>query len=152
MDIEYQEIDRSTVNLQNKVGDLENWLGSTGFIKGNQPQADWWRTYNDWAQEVRNDRFGASLTATEKADFNKIKLNPSSSAATIKNELKRQTNDKMSWKKRQKTTNEPKTDKQKRTNENQQKKKKQEKSPKDDQHDLKRTNNKRLLKNYKNMQ
>jgi len=73
-----------------KVGDLENWLGSTGFIKGNQPQADWWRTYNDWAQEVRNDRFGASLTATEKADFNKVKLNPSSSAATIKNELKRQ--------------------------------------------------------------
>ena len=73
-----------------KVGDLENWLGSTGFIKGNQPQADWWRIYNDWAQEVRNGRFGASLTATEKADFNKIKLNPSSSASTVKNELKRQ--------------------------------------------------------------
>ena len=73
-----------------KVGNLENWLGSTGFIKENQPQADWWRIYDKWAQEVRNNLFGASLTSTEKADFNKVKLNPSSSASTIRNELQRQ--------------------------------------------------------------
>jgi hypothetical protein len=73
-----------------KVGNLENWLGSTGVIKGNQPQADWWRIYDKWAQEVRNDLFGASLTKTEKADFDKVKLNPSSSASTIRKELQRQ--------------------------------------------------------------
>lgn len=45
-------------------------------ISGDTSGADWWRVYQAQKNIIRNDLFGAALTATEKAEFEKADIDP----------------------------------------------------------------------------
>lgn len=52
------------------VGGIENTIGSK-LGMGLADQADWWRRYQEFVNEVRHGSFGAALTPQEKAQFDK---------------------------------------------------------------------------------
>tara|TARA_R110000822_G_scaffold132056_6_gene269219 strand:- start:3469 stop:4962 length:1494 start_codon:yes stop_codon:yes gene_type:complete len=91
------ELDRLGTTFEDKfggfgasfVGDIANTIGRNTF--GESPRADWWQGYQSLKNVVRNDQFGAALTKTEKAEFEKADINPGMSADTIRNNLARQT-------------------------------------------------------------
>lgn len=53
-----------------KVG---NFIGNYSPVstEGQQDQAQWWKTYQGFVNEVRHGQFGAALTPVEKAEFEK---------------------------------------------------------------------------------
>ncbi|RZZ85690.1 hypothetical protein [Pseudoxanthomonas winnipegensis] len=76
-------------------GQMENLLGRMGWeggITGATPgQADWWQQYDRQKNVIRNKLFGAALTPSEQAEFDKADINPNMSAQTIRNNLANQT-------------------------------------------------------------
>ena len=70
------------------IGDIDNWVKRN--IGGDQKGAEWWSTYQALKNVVRNDQFGAALTATEKAEFEKAAVNPGMRPDVIRNYLARQ--------------------------------------------------------------
>lgn len=71
------------------VGDLQNLVGrTTGKIWGEQAQ--WWQDYNSYANEIRNQLFGAALTKTEQAAFDRANITPGMAPDQIKANLARQ--------------------------------------------------------------
>jgi len=68
------------------IADAANALASKTGI-GNAERADWWRDYQNQKNIIRNKLFGAALTATEAAEFNKASIDPSLSDRTIKTNL-----------------------------------------------------------------
>ena len=70
------------------VGDAVNTIGRN--TPGESPRGDWWQGYQALKNVVRNDQFGAALTKTEKAEFEKSDINPGMSPATIRSNLARQ--------------------------------------------------------------
>jgi hypothetical protein len=61
------------------TGALENFAGRLGGenIGLTDPgQTQWWQDYQGYVNQVRNDLFGAALTATEKAEFEKAIVMP----------------------------------------------------------------------------
>jgi len=91
------ELDRLGTTFEDKfggfrasfVGDIANTIGRN--TPGESPRADWWQGYQSIKNVVRNDQFGAALTKTEKAEFEKADINPGMSADTIRNNMARQT-------------------------------------------------------------
>lgn len=69
-------------------GDVRNHVARN--TPGESPRADWWQGYQSLKNAVRNELFGAALTATEKAEFEKADINTGMSAEAIRLNLKRQ--------------------------------------------------------------
>lgn len=70
------------------IGDLNNFLGRTfGDDSGG---AQWWQDYQGIKNITRNELFGAALTATEKAEFDKAQVNPGMAPKEIRKNLSRQ--------------------------------------------------------------
>jgi hypothetical protein len=77
------------------AGTVRNELGRRGITLGGNlpdygPQAAWWADYQRFKNIDRNALFGAALTATEKAEFEKATINPGMSAEQVRINLKRQ--------------------------------------------------------------
>ena len=63
-------------------------LGWTGGMTGATPgQAEWWQQYDRNKNVIRNELFGAALTPSEQAEFDKADINPNMSPAIIKKNL-----------------------------------------------------------------
>lgn len=77
----------------NLVGGIENAIGKLGgenvgiTTKG---QTDFWQNYQDFVNRVRKELFGSALTATEKGEFEKAMVAPSSAPSVIKTNIGRQ--------------------------------------------------------------
>ena len=56
-------------------------------VKGDTSGVDWWRVYQAQKNIIRNDLFGAALTATEKGEFEKADINPGLRADVIRKNL-----------------------------------------------------------------
>jgi hypothetical protein len=61
-----------------------------GIFGVDQDEVQFWKDYQSYVNDVRNDRFGAALTATEKAEFEKEIVNPNMHPDTISKTLERQ--------------------------------------------------------------
>jgi hypothetical protein len=62
-------------------------LGAPGVTKG---QPEWWQQYDRYKNEVRNELFGASLTAGEQAAFEAADITPNMSPAVVRKNLAKQ--------------------------------------------------------------
>lgn len=62
-------------------------LGFKARFAGDTSGADWWRVYQAQKNIIRNDLFGAALTATEKAEFEKADIDPGLRADVIRKNL-----------------------------------------------------------------
>lgn len=72
----------------NKVGgQAENFAGRLGLPGATPGQSDWWQQYDRMKNKVRNELFGAALTPSEQAEFDKADINPNMSPATIAKNL-----------------------------------------------------------------
>lgn len=69
-------------------GDARNAIARN--TPGESPRADWWQGYQALKNVVRNELFGAALTATEKAEFEKADITTAMSPETIRTNLARQ--------------------------------------------------------------
>lgn len=70
------------------MGDAEN---TARRISGDSTgQAQWWQDYQSYVNQVRNDLFGASLTPTEKSEFEKAIVTPRMAPSEIKKNIERQ--------------------------------------------------------------
>ena len=69
------------------AGDIANTIGST-FGGDKQSQAEWWASHEANDNVARNALFGASLTAGEKAAWDKTSINPSMNPSMIENRMK----------------------------------------------------------------
>lgn len=68
--------------------DVENtYLKLTGDPSG---QAQWWQDYQMYLNDVRHDKFGSALTATEKGEFLKAAVTPKMDPEEIRKNLLRQ--------------------------------------------------------------
>lgn len=56
----------------------------------NKDEADWWQTYQQWQTDLRHSKFGAALTPTEKALFEKYNIQPSTNKETARRNLAKQ--------------------------------------------------------------
>ena len=70
------------------LGDMANAIARN--TPGESPRADWWSGYQSLKNQVRNQLFGAALTATEAAEFEKADINPGMSPEAIRKNLQRQ--------------------------------------------------------------
>jgi len=74
------------------LGDATNWIRRTapdGIITQEARQAGtYWQDYDKYKNVVRNDLFGAALTATEQAAFEKADINNTMAPAAIRANLK----------------------------------------------------------------
>jgi hypothetical protein len=75
------------------TGGLENLVGrlggeSVGLTDPGQTQ--WWQDYQGYVNQVRNDLFGAALTATEKAEFETAIVTPGMDPKQATKNLSRQ--------------------------------------------------------------
>jgi hypothetical protein len=71
------------------VGDLANWTARQ-FNVGNTDAADWWQQYQAYRNKVRHEMFGAALTGTETAQWEKQDINPGMQPDRIKANIQRQ--------------------------------------------------------------
>lgn len=69
------------------LGEWENRLGRAGLPLGDKDQAAWWQQYDRHKNVVRNELFGAALTAAEQEAFDKADITPGMSANTITTNL-----------------------------------------------------------------
>jgi hypothetical protein len=76
--------------VTNSAGDIDVWAAG----KSNEPNRialfQWWQSYQDHVNKVRNDLFGAALTAPEKAEFDKAMVTKGMNPAQAKANLDRQ--------------------------------------------------------------
>ena len=75
------------------TGAIENVAGRLGgedFGLATPGQAEWWQQYDRLKNEVRNELFGASLTAGEKAAFEAADVNPRMDPKVIRKNLSTQ--------------------------------------------------------------
>lgn len=73
------------------AGDLANAYGrNIGGGKELESQAQWWQDYQSFANIERNALFGAALTATEKAEWEKAMINPGMKPEQVRENLRRQ--------------------------------------------------------------
>lgn len=74
------------------LGDAKNWIGRTApdavLDPSARESATYWQDYDRYKNVVRNDLFGAALTATEQAAFEKADINNTMAPAAIKANLK----------------------------------------------------------------
>lgn len=73
------------------IGNAATWLGRNVPELASRDTAEaarWWQGYDRYKNVIRNDLFGAALTATEKAAFERADINAGMDPATIKNNLK----------------------------------------------------------------
>ncbi|MBW8366800.1 MAG: hypothetical protein K0M70_02950 [Arenimonas sp.] len=74
-------------------GTLENMAGRLGGERlglATQGQADWWQQYDRLKNVVRNELFGAALTATEQAAFEAADITPNMDPTIVANNLGKQ--------------------------------------------------------------
>jgi hypothetical protein len=71
----------------NVLGLADSW--GYGGPKGTE-RANWWQDYQTFVNEVRHSQFGAALTATEKAEFEKAMVTRSTDPKLAKRNLERQ--------------------------------------------------------------
>jgi len=74
-------------------GNVENFIGrnAPGFLDVSTPgQAAWWQQYDRLKNEVRNELFGASLTAGEQAAFEAADITPNMDPSVLKQNLAKQ--------------------------------------------------------------
>ncbi|MCX5517784.1 hypothetical protein OSH10_05000 [Kaistia defluvii] len=71
------------------AGDITNTLGRN-VGAGFGDQANWWQDYQTRKNLIRNQLFGAALTAQEKGEFDKADINPGMTPAAIRKNLTRQ--------------------------------------------------------------
>lgn len=70
------------------IFDIENRWGRT--FGDSDGQAQWWQDYQVYLNDVRHDKFGSALTATEKGEFLKAAITPRMDSEQIRANLKRQ--------------------------------------------------------------
>lgn len=70
------------------LGDAANFVARN--TPGDSPRATWWQDYQRLKNIVRNELFGAALTATEAREFEKADVNPGQSAETVRTNIARQ--------------------------------------------------------------
>lgn len=74
-------------------GDWANWEArnfGTGIGGQSDEGSQWWQQYQSRKNLVRNELFGAALTATEAAEFNKADISPDMRPSQIRENLTRQ--------------------------------------------------------------
>ena len=74
------------------AGDIENWVGrNIGLAPESlKKQANWWQRYQEQANAIRNELFGAALTKPELAAFEKANITPGMSPDMIRLRLQQQ--------------------------------------------------------------
>lgn len=70
-------------------GDVANFL-RRNITSDDSGQAQFWQDYQNIKNVIRNKLFGAALTATEKAEFDKAQINPGMKPEEIRANLDRQ--------------------------------------------------------------
>lgn len=70
------------------IGEFDNAFKRT--FGDDTGQAQWWQDYQSFKNNVRHELFGASLTSTEKAEFEKAIVSPGMAPSEVKKNLKRQ--------------------------------------------------------------
>jgi hypothetical protein len=55
-----------------------------------QQMAQFWETYEQWITDMRKEKFGATLTGNELAQFDRLRAKPSQTPTQIRNNLNRQ--------------------------------------------------------------
>lgn len=76
-----------------KGGSIENTLGRLGGESlglATPGQADWWQQYDRYKNEVRNELFGASLTAGEQAAFEAADVTPNMDPKKVRSNIAKQ--------------------------------------------------------------
>lgn len=74
----------------NPIGGLENWAQQYVDV-GTEGQRDWWANFKGLDNQIRNDLFGAALTATEKKAYEQTTVEPSMRPEIIRENLQRRT-------------------------------------------------------------
>lgn len=75
----------------NRVGgSVENMMGRLGVPGATPGQADWWQSYDRQRNIVRNELFGAALSASEQAAFEAADINPNMDPKRIRANLQMQ--------------------------------------------------------------
>jgi len=69
------------------AGDIANTIGST-FGGDKQSQAEWWAAHEANDNVARNALFGASLTAGEKAAWDKTSISPAMNPSMVENRMR----------------------------------------------------------------
>jgi len=69
------------------AGDIANTIGST-FGGDKQSQAEWWAAHEANDNVARNALFGASLTAGEKAAWEKTSISPGMNPSMVENRMR----------------------------------------------------------------
>jgi len=69
------------------AGDIANTIGST-FGGDKQSQAEWWAAHEANDNVARNALFGASLTAGEKAAWDKTSISPGMNPSMVENRMR----------------------------------------------------------------
>lgn len=74
------------------VGSAVNEFGRRFGADGEKTQqmAQFWETYEQWITDMRKEKFGATLTGNELAQFDRLRAKPSQTPTQIQNNLTRQ--------------------------------------------------------------
>lgn len=73
------------------LGEISNWVGSRGLGgEDNIDKSEWWKNYDGYANQVRNQLFGSALTKTEEVAWKKANITPGMDDDQIKKNLARQ--------------------------------------------------------------
>lgn len=70
------------------TGELENWA-QAAIGTGTPGQRDWWSNFRTADNLIRNQLFGASLTANEKAAYDRTSITPAMTPAEVRRNLER---------------------------------------------------------------
>lgn len=74
------------------IGSAVTEFGRRFGAEGGDPQqmAQFWETYEQWITDMRKEKFGATLTGNELAQFARLRATPSQTPSQIRNNLQRQ--------------------------------------------------------------
>jgi hypothetical protein len=76
--------------ITNSAGDIDVWAAGKSSDPRKVELFQWWQSYQDHVNKVRNDLFGAALTAPEKAEFDKAMVTKGMNPQQAKANLDRQ--------------------------------------------------------------
>ena len=76
--------------VTNSAGDIDVWAAGKSSDPRKVELFQWWQSYQDHVNKVRNDLFGAALTAPEKAEFDKAMVTKGMNPQQAKANLDRQ--------------------------------------------------------------
>ena len=74
----------------NAAGDIAVWAASKSSDPNDVALVQWWQNYQEHVNTVRNDLFGAALTAPEKAEFEKAMVTKGMNPTQAQTNLRRQ--------------------------------------------------------------